>query len=43
VLWIDNQYAAFTPQGSFSTGKLAFQETAWMEIDDLQITPLQNQ
>ena len=35
VLWIDNQYAAFTPDGRFKTGTLASQEPAWMELRNI--------
>ncbi|MCL4270575.1 MAG: family 16 glycosylhydrolase [Anaerolineales bacterium] len=36
VIWIDNQYAAFTPQGKISFGVLEGQEE-WLEIEDLEI------
>lgn len=36
VIWIDNQYAAFSTDGKVRAGKLAFARPAWMEIDDLQ-------
>ncbi len=32
VLWIDNQYAAFTPEGNLSFGTLSNPQPAWMEI-----------
>ncbi len=38
VIWIDNQYAAFTPEGRLSYGTLAVREPAWLEIRDLTIT-----
>jgi hypothetical protein len=37
VLWIDNQYAAFTPQGKVSFGTLANPEPAWLELMDINI------
>lgn len=38
VIWIDNQYAAFTPQGRLSYGTQANLEAAWLEITGLTIT-----
>jgi len=35
VLWIDNQYAAFTPEGKIGFGVLENTEPAWLEIKDL--------
>lgn len=35
VLWIDNQYAAFPPDGRLAYGTLANPEPAWIEIVDL--------
>ena len=37
VIWIDNQYAAFTPEGKFGFGVLENPEPAWLEIKDLNI------
>jgi hypothetical protein len=37
VLWIDNQYAAFPPDGRLSYGTLSNSESAWLEIDGLKI------
>lgn len=37
VIWIDNQYAAFTPDGKIGFGVLANPEPAWLEIKDLEI------
>jgi hypothetical protein len=37
VIWIDNQYAAFTPQGEFKYGTLVTPEPAWLEIDSIRI------
>jgi hypothetical protein len=36
VLWIDNQYAAFTPQGSLGFGRLATSDAAWLELKDIK-------
>jgi len=36
VIWIDNQYAAFTPEGKVSFGVLEGDE-AWLEIENLEI------
>ena len=37
VIWIDNQYAAFTPEGKIGFGVLENPEPAWLEIKDLEI------
>ena len=37
VIWIDNQFAAFTPTGKVSAGTLENPLPAWMEIADLEI------
>ncbi|MEO7841931.1 MAG: family 16 glycosylhydrolase [Anaerolineales bacterium] len=37
VIWLDNQYAAFTPQGKIGFGVLENPEPAWLEIKELQI------
>jgi hypothetical protein len=37
VIWIDNQYAAFTPEGKIGFGVLENPEPAWLEIKDLNI------
>ncbi|MCC6499452.1 MAG: hypothetical protein IT313_04200 [Anaerolineales bacterium] len=37
VIWIDNQYAAFTPEGKIGFGVLSNPEPAWLEIKDLEI------
>lgn len=37
VIWIDNQYAAFTPEGKIGFGVLANPEPAWIEIKDIDI------
>jgi hypothetical protein len=36
VLWVDNQYAAWKPDGGLDWGLLANPEPAWLEIRDLQ-------
>ena len=38
VIWIDNQYAAFTPDGKIGFGVLENPEPAWLEIDELTVT-----
>ena len=38
VLWVDNQYAAFPPNGKLSFGSLAADSTYWIEIKDLRIS-----
>jgi hypothetical protein len=38
VIWIDNQYAAFTPQGRIAWGTLECDQEAWLEIDDLEFS-----
>jgi hypothetical protein len=35
VIWIDNQYAAFTPEGRIGFGVLENPEPAWLEIKDI--------
>jgi hypothetical protein len=35
IIWIDNQYAAFTPEGTIGFGVLENTEPAWVEITDL--------
>ena len=37
VIWIDNQYAAFTPQGKIGFGVLENPEPAWLEIEELEV------
>jgi hypothetical protein len=39
VLWIDNQYAAFPPNGRLGYGMLANPEPAWLEIRDIVFAP----
>ena len=38
VLWIDNQHAAFPPDGTLSYGMLESPEAAWLEIKSLSLT-----
>jgi hypothetical protein len=38
VIWIDNQYAAFTPDGKIGFGVLENPEPAWLEISDLSLS-----
>ena len=37
VIWIDNQYAAFTPEGKIGFGVLENPEPAWLEIKDVTV------
>ncbi len=37
VIWIDNQFAAFTPEGKIRWGLLENQERAWLEIEELEL------
>ncbi|NJC98481.1 MAG: hypothetical protein C3F07_12460 [Anaerolineales bacterium] len=37
VIWIDNQFAAFTPEGKIGFGVLENPEPAWLEIKDLEV------
>ncbi len=37
VIWIDNQYAAFTPEGKIGFGVLENPDPVWLEIRDLDI------
>ena len=37
VIWIDNQYAAFTSEGRIGFGVLANPEPAWLEIKDIEV------
>ncbi|HSK88461.1 MAG TPA: hypothetical protein VK880_08905, partial [Anaerolineales bacterium] len=38
IIWIDNQYAAFTPAGKIGFGVLENPEPAWLEIKDIDIS-----
>jgi hypothetical protein len=37
VIWIDNQFAAFTPEGKISFGVLE-NPAAWLEVEDIEIS-----
>jgi hypothetical protein len=37
VIWIDNQYAAFTPEGRIGFGVLENPERAWLEVKDIEV------
>ena len=37
VIWIDNQYAAFTPEGKIGFGVLENPEPAWLEVKNIEI------
>jgi hypothetical protein len=37
VIWIDNQYAAFTPEGKIGFGVLENPEPAWLEIKEIDM------
>jgi hypothetical protein len=37
VIWIDNQYAAFTPEGKVGFGVLENPEPAWLEIKGIEL------
>lgn len=37
VIWIDNQYAAFRPNGKLTYGTLKNLQPAWLEIEDLSL------
>jgi hypothetical protein len=37
VIWIDNQFAAFTPEGKIGFGVLENPEPAWLEIKDIDM------
>ncbi len=39
VIWIDNQFAAFTPAGRIGFGVLENPEPAWLEVKDLELNP----
>jgi len=38
VIWIDNQYAAFTPEGKIGFGVLKNPEPAWLEIKEIDLS-----
>jgi hypothetical protein len=37
VIWIDNQYAAFTPEGKIGFGVLENPEPAWLDIKNIDV------
>jgi hypothetical protein len=37
VIWIDNQFAAFTPEGQIGFGVLENPEPAWLEVKDIEV------
>ncbi|MCK6540590.1 MAG: hypothetical protein L6Q26_11100 [Anaerolineales bacterium] len=37
VIWIDNQYAAFTPEGRIGFGVLENPEPAWLEVKEVEV------
>jgi len=40
VIWIDNQFAAFTPEGKIGLGVLENPEPAWLEVRDINVRSL---
>jgi hypothetical protein len=38
VIWIDNQYLSFTPDGRFRYGWLACPEPAWLEVGEISLS-----
>jgi hypothetical protein len=42
VIWIDNQYMSFTPNGHVGYGTLPNPQPAWIEIADLRFSALDN-
>jgi len=37
VIWIDNQYAAFTPEGKIGFGVLENSKPAWLEVKNIEL------
>jgi hypothetical protein len=37
VLWVDNQYAALTPEGKLGFGTLPNERAEWLEIEDFRV------
>jgi hypothetical protein len=37
VIWIDNQFAAWRPDGKIGFGVLKHTEPAWLEIEDIEL------
>ncbi len=42
VIWIDNQYAAFPPDGHVRFGMLASSKENWLELTNLEVAKLHN-
>ena len=40
VIWIDNQYAAFPPSGRLRAGTSINPDTAWLEVEGVQVNSL---
>jgi hypothetical protein len=40
VIWVDNQFAAFTPEGKIGFGVLENIEPAWLEVRDIDVRSL---
>ena len=38
VMWVDNQYLALPPDGRFRAGTLAYDQAAWIEIADIEVS-----
>ena len=38
VIWVDNQYARWDPNGGLGYGTLQNPDTSWIELEDLRIT-----
>lgn len=38
VIWIDNQYLAFTPDGALRAGTLETSEDAWLEVEGIAVS-----
>lgn len=41
VIWVDNQYLAFTPRGHLHYGMHPCPQPAWVDIADVTLTPLE--
>jgi hypothetical protein len=38
VIWVDNQYAAFRPDGSLRWGTLGSEQEDWLEMQDIELS-----
>lgn len=38
VMWVDNQFASWSPNGELGYGTLKNDEAAWIEVEDLELT-----